>query len=151
MNLKPKTFVPKKPVRSFRDLEVYQKTMECSVLIVKDLRPDLDKLKYPFLENMIDCCMSVPLGVGESHSLRFSDFPAALAIMEKAMASCNKMIIYLEQGIGLYGDKINHGLAVDLVRRYTEVRVKMFRLERAWKKFRETVPQGPVGKPVARY
>src|SRR3989344_2947753 len=31
------TFTPKKPVRSFRDLEVYQKTLECSVLIDKDI------------------------------------------------------------------------------------------------------------------
>lgn len=39
-------FTPKKPVHTFRDLEVYQRTMECSVLIVKDLRPSLLKLKY---------------------------------------------------------------------------------------------------------
>lgn len=132
-----KPFAPKKPVRSFRDLEVYQKMLECSVLVVKNLRAPLSKQKYSFLENMINCAMSIPLFVGESHSLRFSDFPLAIATLEKAMVSCNKMIIYLEQAIGLYGSKINTDLAEDLMRRYIDTRGKMFRLEKSWKKFRE--------------
>ena len=47
-NYKPgfKHFTPKKPVRSFRDLEVYQKTLECSVLIDKDILSALEKSKY---------------------------------------------------------------------------------------------------------
>lgn len=129
-------FRPKRPIRSFRDLEVYQKMMECSVLLVKDIRPALVKLKYPFLENMVNCSMSLPLFIGESHSLRFSDFNAAIATLEKAMAGCNKMIIYLEQVTGLYGNKIKIDLAEDLMRRYIETRGKMFRLEKAWKKYR---------------
>ena len=35
-------FVPKKPVRTFRDLEVYQKTLECAVIIAKDIADDLE-------------------------------------------------------------------------------------------------------------
>jgi len=30
-----KNFTPKKPVRTFRDLEIYQKTIECAVLIMR--------------------------------------------------------------------------------------------------------------------
>lgn len=130
-------FQPRKPIRSFRDLEVYQKMMDCSVLIVKDIRPALVKLKYPFLENMVNCAMSIPLYIGESHSLRFSDFKLAVATLEKAMVGCNKMIIYLEQSAGLYGKKINLDLADDLMRRYIDTRGKMFRLEKAWEKYRQ--------------
>ena len=147
-------FIPKKPVRSFRDLEVYQKTLECGVLICKDLQPKLAKLKYNFLENMINCCLSIPLYVAESHSLRFSDFKLAVATLEKAMMSCNKMIVYLEQIIGIYcsaadvagpsGSKkrkasmaLDRDLIEDLMRRYMDVRGKMFRLEKSWKKYRE--------------
>jgi hypothetical protein len=110
--------------------------MECSVLLVKDIRPALVKLKYPFLENMVNCAMSIPLFIGEAHSLRFSDFGAGVATLEKAMAGCNKMIIYLEQAAGLYGGKIKLDLAEDLTRRYIETRGKMFRLEKSWKKYR---------------
>jgi len=130
-------FFPKKPVRSFRDLEVYQKMMECSVILVKDIRPVLVKLKYPFLENMVNCAMSIPLYIGESHSLRFSDFKLAVATLEKAMTGCNKMIIYLEQAVGIYGAKIKIDLAEDLMRRYIETRGRIFRLEKSWKKYRD--------------
>ena len=101
-----KSFQPKKPVHSFRDLEVYQKPMECSVLIVKDLKPGLVKLKYPFLENMNNCAMSIPLFVGDAHSIRSNNFTEGVNTLEKAMAGCNKMIIYLEQVKGLYGSKV---------------------------------------------
>ncbi len=147
-----KSFSPKKPVRSFRDLEVYQETMNYSVLIVKDLRPQLVKLKYPFLENMINCCMSIPLFVGEAHSTRFNNFTEGVNLLEKAMAGCNKMIIYLEQIVGLYGLKVKADLIEDVIKRYSESRGKMFRLEKSWKKFKETYPEGKLSAtPTALY
>jgi len=105
--------------------------------MVKNIRPALTRMKYPFLENMVNCAMSIPLYIGESHSLRFSDFKLAVATLEKAMVGCNKMIIYLEQAAGLYGKKINLDLADDLMRRYMETKGKMFRLEKAWEKYRQ--------------
>jgi hypothetical protein len=131
-----KFFTPKKPVRSFRDLEVYQKPMECAVLISKDIMPHLVRQKYVFGERLLDCAMSVPLLVAESHSLRFADFALGVGYLEKAMAGCNKMIVYLEHIKGLYGTKFDMGLIEDIILRYATARIKMFRLEKSWKKFR---------------
>lgn len=131
-----KNFTPKKPVRSFRDLEVYQKPLECAVLISKDIMPHLARQKYIFAERMLDCAMSVPLLVAESHSLRFADFALGVGYLEKAMASCNKMIVYLEHTKGLFGTKFDMGLIEDIILRYANARIKMFRLEKSWKKFR---------------
>ena len=130
-----KPFTPRKPVKSFRDLEIYQKTLECSVLIVKDLVPVLETLGYSFKENMVNCAMSVPLFIGEAHSLRFASFAGGVQLLEKAMAGCNKMIVYLEQMKGVYGSKINVDLVDDLVNRYAEARTKSFHLEKSWKRF----------------
>jgi hypothetical protein len=88
-------FKPKKPVRTFRDLEIYQKTIECAVLITKDLMPNLVRQKYAYAERLADCAMSVPLLVAEAHSIRFADFALGVGYLEKAMASANKMIVYL--------------------------------------------------------
>lgn len=131
-----KSFTPKKPVRSFRDLEVYQKPIECAVLISKDIIPHLARQKYEFSERMLDCAMSVPLLVAESHSLRFADFALGVGYLEKAMVGCNKMIVYLEHIKGLYGSKFDMGLIEDIILRYANARIKMFRLEKSWKKFR---------------
>src|SRR3989338_7356336 len=113
-----KPFTPKKPVRTFRDLEIYQKTIECAVLISKDIMLKLIKLKYPYAERLCDCALAVPLLVAESHSLRFADFALGVGYLEKAMSASNKMIVYLEHAKGLYGSKVDAGLIEDLVGRY---------------------------------
>ena len=128
-------FSPKKPVRSFRDLEVYQKTLECSVLIDKDILPALEKVKDSKIEELSKNAMAIPLYISEGHSLRFADFALALGYIEKALAGCNKMSVYLDHIKGLYGDKVKVDLIEDLINRYTLVRGKIFRLEQSWKKF----------------
>ncbi len=128
-------FSPKKPVRSFRDLEVYQKTLECSVLIDKDIIPALEKVKDTRVEELSKNAMSIPLYISEGHSLRFADFALALGYIEKALSGCNRMSVYLDQIKGKYGDKIKVDLVEDLINRYTLVRGKIFRLEQSWKKF----------------
>ncbi len=113
--------------------------MEASVVVVKNLKAKLTQLKYPFIEGMINCSMSIPLFIGEAHSIRFGDHPRAILLLENAMAGCNKMIIYLEQARGIYGSKLDFDLIEDLVKKYADVRTKIFRLEKAWQKF--TPPQ----------
>ena len=140
------SFTPKKPARSFRDVEVYQKPMECAVLIEKDIMPHLARQKYSYAEWLSDCAMSVPLLVAESHSLRFADFVLGVGYLEKAMAGCNKMIVYLEHIKGLYGSKFDMGLIEDIIGRYAISRVKMFRLEKSWKKFRTEYKDEDTGK-----
>lgn len=131
-----KPFTPRKPVRSFRDLDVYQKSMECAVIIAKNMKGKLKTLKYDYLENMLNCSMSVPLYIGEAHSTRFADFKAGESLLEKAMAGCNKMIVYLEAIKGVYGSKMDAGLIDDIIGRYAESRTKMFHLEKSWRRFR---------------
>jgi len=135
----------KKPVFTFRDLEVYQKTMEASVIIAKNVFPVLVKLEkgkrgegsMPFNlgTGTVQCSMTIPLQIGEAHSIRFGDHSRAILLLENAMAGCNKMIIYLEQARGIYGSKLDFDLVEDLIKKYVESRIKIFRLEKAWQKF----------------
>lgn len=145
-NKKQYAFKPKKPVRTFRDLEIYQKTIECAVLISKDLMPNLVRQKYAYAERLVDCAMSVPLLVAEAHSIRFADFALGVGYLEKAMAGANKMVVYLEHVKGLYGSKFDQGLVDDIIGRYADSRVKMFRLEKSWKKFRSEYNDEDKGK-----
>lgn len=171
-----KQFVARKPVRSFRDLEIYQKTLECAVIIMKDIKPVLARfgtetdsgkkakgkvstegnigtgtLKYDFIENFINCSMSIPLYIGEAHSIRFADFAAGIMGLEKAMAGCNKIVIYLEAIKGVYGSKVDGELIDDIIGRYMEVRSKTFHLEKSWKRFRENNPESGTNKQSFKY
>lgn len=145
-------FSVKKPVHSFRDLDVYQRTMEASVVIAKDIFPVLVKLekgKGDMAQSasnlgtgMTNCSLTIPLLIGEAHSIRFGDHARGILLLEKAMADCNKMIIYLEQARGIYGSKLDFDLIEDLVKKYAEVRTKIFRLEKAWQKFTPPLTRG---------
>lgn len=130
-----KAFTPRKPVKTFRDLDIYQQAMNCAVIVVKNIRPKLVTLKYPFLEGLMDCTMTVPLSIGEAHSIRFGDFAKGIALLEKAMSGCNKMIIYLEHIKGMYGAKVDAGVIDEIIARYAETRTKAFHLECSWKKW----------------
>lgn len=141
-----KPFIPRKPVKTFRDLDVYQKPLECAVLISKDVMPHLVRQKYLYIERLMDCAMSVPLLVAEAHSLRFADFALGVGYLEKAMAASNKMVVYLEHAKGLYGSKFDMGLIDDLIGRYVTSRTKMFHLEKSWKKFRSEYQDDKTGK-----
>ncbi|MDP2665287.1 MAG: hypothetical protein Q8P23_01375 [bacterium] len=139
---KYKNFTPRKPVKTFRDLDIYQQAMNCAVIVVKNIRPKLVTLKYPFVEGITDCAMSVPLFIGEAHSIRFGNFPLGLQLIEKAMSGCNKMIIYLEHSKGMYGSKMDAEVLDELIARYAEARTKTFHLEQSWKKW-NTAPREP--------
>ena len=144
-------FAPKKPVKSFRDLEVYQKTIECSVIIDKNIVPDLVKQKSDMVQDISKNALAIPLYIAEAHSLRFADFALALGYIEKALAGCNRLSVYLDHIKGLYGPSSdiavgrkatnisppspNPDLIDDLINRYFFVRQKIFRLELSWKKY----------------
>lgn len=132
-----KTYSVKKPVRSFRDLEVYQKTLEASVIVVKDVSAGLAKVKCPFAEELVKCALALPVALSSAHSTRFGNHENSIGMLERILVACNKMVVYLEQAKGIYGDKIDTELVDDLIRRYSDVRTKIFRLEKSWQKWYE--------------
>ncbi|MAZ56595.1 hypothetical protein CL653_02290 [bacterium] len=129
-------YSPKRKVRSFRDLEVYQQTMECALVVTGELVPILNKDKFPMVESVTNCCLGIPLLIAQAHGQRFSDFDKAVATLEGAMQGCNKMVVYLEEAQGL-SPNADNSLLDDLMQRYMRVRGKMLRLERSWIKFRK--------------
>ena len=132
-----KKFSPKKPVHKFTDLDVYQQTLALSVIIMKDLRPKLMTLKYTFIDNSVISATSLPMWIAEAHSVRFDDHAVGLGLLEKVMSGCNKMVVYLEQTKGIYGAKLDGDLIDDLIKRYHDVRLKVFRLSKSWQKWYE--------------
>ncbi len=131
-------YSPKKAIKSFRDLEVYQKTMECSVLICAELIPILEKEKFSLVEGMRNCTLGIPMLVAEAHGMRFVSFDKAVATLESAMRGCNKMVVYLEQVQGL-SHNADSTFVEDMSSRYMQVRGKMLRLEKSWQKFKGQV------------
>lgn len=129
-------FYPKRPVRSFRDLEVYQKTAQAGVDVMKKIMPAIST-KYPMSEKMTACMLTIPNLIAEAHSRRFEDEGAGLKLLDESMAECNRMVVFLEQARDLYSNEVNRLACEELIKNYVQVREKIFRLYKAWKKFQE--------------
>ena len=132
---KKSRFKTKKPIRSFRDLQVYQTALQGSILIIKDVFPKIDS--YPFKDRLINSCLAIPQIIAEAHSARFESNQAGIILLEKAMNLSNKMIVYLEQIQEIYLEEIDNILIQELIRRYVNNRRKILNLSRSWQKFME--------------
>lgn len=160
-----KHYYPKRPVKSFQDLQVYQILYNNSVKIIKrcaaerpaaDVDADVSKagtksqkgterqktgsmpaLGSSITTKLIDCVLKIPLQIATAHSIRFSEQQKALLILEKVMLNCNLSAVYLEQYRDLCNQNIETEFFDELIKSYLTTRGKVFRLQRAWKKFME--------------
>ena len=162
MTFQKTRFTPKKPVRSFRDLEVYQKALECSVMVVKKLLPLLEdmgkgrkeqeqreKTQYregevqqratsawrcPIKDKMVACALELPKMIAEAHSTRFDAKKTGLEILDDAIRNHNIMLVYLEQVGKIYSEEIDRVVVEELIRRYAWNRRKTFNLYKSWER-----------------
>ena len=143
-----KGFYPKRPVKSFQDLEVYQKALAVCVAVVNRVREDRagkgkTKQTDALLAGVYDLIttelahrvLKIPLQIAQAHSWRFADQTKALATLEEAMTNCNLAVVYLEQ----YRDICNTGIEAEFfeeqVKGLMALRQKTLYLQRSWRKF----------------
>lgn len=128
MYKKPR-FRPK--IRTFRDLEVYQKALESAVLTTKNILPELKEKDYILQNDMITCSLDIPNNIAKAHSYRFSK--KGLDLLDKAMSQSNQMVVYLEEIRDIYS--IEKILIEEVIKRYMYNRRKIFNLYNSWKKY----------------
>ena len=142
-----RSYSPIRPIKSFQDLEVYQKLLAISVAIVKRIKS----------EKVAAVALDLPVKIAIAHSLRFSDQAKAIQMLEEIMLNCNILVVYLEQ----YRDLENTGNVIpgtdpgsiqidsgsgagmtieseffaDHIKSILTVRGKILRLQFSWKKF----------------
>jgi len=157
-------FYPKKPVKSFHDLEVYQQALEANVFVAKHFRPSADiaavfdkrsqkgtrlpkgkgnigsgtdniGIRTIILNALINCSCSIPHLIAEAHSFRFGSQKECLILLEKVMLNCNKMVVYLDQARDICETGIETVQFEDLAKKYFYLRRKVLNLQRSWQKY----------------
>ncbi len=123
-----KTYSPKRPVKSFLDLEVYQKSLAICVAVVKRILSQ---------EELHVCVIAIPRLIATAHSLRFSDKEKAIAVLEDSMLKCNLAVVYLEQYRDMYNKDIEVEFFEEQIKSLLALRMKIMRLQMSWKKFWE--------------
>lgn len=134
-------YYPKRPVKSFQDLEVYQKLLAIAVVIVKKTGQG-DKLATEgnigsgTIKDLHDCVLSLPVKIAAAHSLRFGNSEQAIRILEEIMVGCNKIVVYLEQYRDIYNNKnIEIEFFEEQIKTILSTRFKILHLQRSWIKF----------------
>jgi len=131
------SYYPRRPVKSFQDLEVYQKLLAIAVIVVKGIPPKRpapevarplesgDKSQRDILSKdqgnigsgtvaaLHECALSLPIKIAAAHSLRFGNTEQAIRILEEIMVGCNKIVVYLELYRDLYNSAPEVATGVD--------------------------------------
>lgn len=123
-----KPYTPMRPIKSFQDLEVYQKLLAISVTIAKKMAPS---------SNPVPLALNLPIKIATAHSLRFSDQVKAIQILEEIMLDCNVLVVYLEQFRDLENTEIGSEFFVEQIKNIFITRGKILRLQFSWKKFNQ--------------
>lgn len=92
----------RKPIRSFRDLGVYQSTKQISVEIMRLVVPRIPEAS-PIRRDLADCAILIPHLITEAHSRRFEDKPRSMKLLEETLYLCNKAVVFIEQAKDIYG------------------------------------------------
>ncbi len=133
---KKSSFRVRRPIRSFRDLEVYQRGSKLATEIYLGVIPALKEKDCPLKDKLTEIVLHIPSLIAVAHSRRFEG-KEELKIMEEALEACNKAVVYLEQVRDIFAQELDKALCEDLVKRYIYLRRKTFNLYKAWVKFQE--------------
>lgn len=118
-------YYPKRPVKSFQDLEVYQKLLSVSVAIAKRVKS----------EKVTVMALDLPVKIATAHSLRFGDQTRAIEALEEVMLNCNLLVVYLEQYRDIENKDIEPEFFEEQIKSLLSVRMKILHLQMSWKKF----------------
>lgn len=131
-----KGFYPKRPVRSFQDLEVYQKAIAISVAVVKRcVFKGKDEIKTLITTELAHRVLKIPLQLAQAHSWRFADQGKALTTLEDAMTNTNLAIVYLEQYRDIVNTDVEAEFFEEQIKWLLGLRQKTLYLQRSWRKF----------------
>lgn len=136
-----KGYYPKRPIKSFQDLEVYQKLLAVATVVVKRIMENSgkkqDELVKSITAKLTDHLLALPVMLASAHSMRFSYPAEAIKKLEEAMLYSNLSVVHMEQ----YRDLGKHDIEPDFwqeqIKTLLATRSRILHLQFSWKKFME--------------
>jgi len=125
----------KKPIVSFRDLEVYRNSYEYSIIIMTKIIFKLPASeKYDLTDQLSRSCKAIPRLIAEGYAKRHQKF-GFQKYLDDALAESNETIVSLEQTKDIYGSFIDKNLCEELVKKYDILSKQIYTLRMAWRNF----------------
>lgn len=123
----------KTPIRSFRDLNVYQNTYKSSVIIATQILSRIpDKEKYDLKDQLSRSSKAVPRLIAEGYAKKHQR-AGFQKYLDGATAESNETIVSLEHVKDIYRIEVN--LCNELIDIYDKASRQLFKLAEVWDKF----------------
>jgi four helix bundle protein len=127
----------KKPINSFRDLDVYQNSYKAMVLMMKEIIFKLpNSEKYDLVDQLSRSCKAVPRLIAEGYAKRHQR-AGFQKYLDDAMGECNETIVGLETIKDIYTKFVSVDLCNQLIDIYDKSGRQLFNLSKAWSKFKD--------------
>ncbi|PIS42995.1 MAG: four helix bundle protein [Candidatus Kerfeldbacteria bacterium CG08_land_8_20_14_0_20_40_16] len=124
----------KKPIRSFKDLEVYRNLYKSSILVMTKIIPQLPRSEEFDLKNQLSrSCKAAARLIAEGYAKKHQK-KGFQKYIDDSMAECNETIVSLEHVKDIYN--IEPNLCEELVKVYDISARQLFKLAEAWDKFK---------------
>jgi len=130
-----KKFRVRTPIRTFRDLEVYQESTKLAAQIFNFKLPIKYKRKISEeIQNLEQMSKIVPKLIVESYNDKFNDFNLADKKLEIAAQTINLIITKLDFLSAFIEDTEFRNLLSGVLKKYQRVKFKIINLKKAWGK-----------------
>jgi four helix bundle protein len=127
----------RKPIASFRDLEVYQVSYRASIIICHKILNNLPKYEWNDLVSQLRrSSKAIPRLIAEGYAKRHQK-KGFQKYLDDAMAECNETEVSLEHCRDIYGL-----LCDDLLASYNRLGKQIYRLSQVWTNFKKDAGQG---------
>lgn len=121
------------PIRSFRDLDVYQSSYENAIIVAKQLLPKLPpEEKFDLKDQLSRSTKAIPRLIAEGYAKRHQKM-GFQKYLDDALAESNETIVGIEMCKDIYG--IDKSLCENLVNEYDKISRQLYRLAQSWTNF----------------
>jgi len=132
----------KKPIHSFKDLEVYCNAYQAMMEVMIRILPELPVAeRYDLKDQISRSCKAIPRLIAEGYAKRHQKL-GFQKYLDDALAESNEMIVSLEQVKDIYGIEVD--LCNQLINTYDKSSRQLYNLSTAWTNFKRRLTK-PLG------
>ena len=127
----------KKPIRSFRDLDVYQNTYRAAIEVMTKIIQALpDNERYDLKDQLARSCKAIPRLIAEGYAKRHQKM-GFQKYFDDVMGECNETVVSLSQCRDIYPATMNLKLCDELITLYDISGRQLYKLSMSWTRFKK--------------
>ena len=124
-----------KPIKSYRDLRIYQNLYQAQILVLTKIISKLSKEeRYDLADQMRRACKSPPALIAEGFAKRYQKKNWQKYI-DDTVGECNEMINHLSVCMDVYSKYVDPKICKEVIDVYDKSCGQLYNLKKSWRNF----------------